>query len=110
MDISTPVTPTCASVVNTTISAISNAASTCASIAGCMVLCASSPIPPVSTNTTWLSPNEQVVSRRSTVTPGLSPTMALRLPSKRLNKVDFPTFGRPTIAITGRRSGFIATP
>src|SRR5690348_3285469 len=30
--------------------------------------------------------------------PGSSPTMARRSPMRRLNRVDFPTFGRPTIA------------
>ena len=38
-------------------------------------------------------------SRRSRVTPGLSSTMACLRPVKRLNSVDFPTLGRPTIAI-----------
>ena len=34
---------------------------------------------------------------RSRVMPGSSPTMARRPPVMRLNKVDFPTLGRPTI-------------
>src|ERR1051326_2039358 len=33
--------------------------------------------------------------------PGSSPTMARREPTRRLNKVDFPTLGRPTMAISG---------
>src|SRR5208282_1381911 len=33
--------------------------------------------------------------------PGSSPTMARREPTMRLNKVDFPTFGRPTMAMVG---------
>src|ERR1051326_209968 len=33
--------------------------------------------------------------------PGSSPTMARRDPISRLNSVDFPTFGRPTIATRG---------
>ena len=38
---------------------------------------------------------------RSRVTPGWSSTMATRLPTVRLTKVDFPTLGRPTTATTG---------
>src|SRR5512138_2753916 len=58
-------------------------------------------IPPVST--TWnarpfhsASPN-----RRSRVVPGVSSTMARRSPTRRLNKVLFPTLGRPTSATIG---------
>src|SRR5215813_6062351 len=36
--------------------------------------------------------------RRSRVTPGRSSTRARRLPTRRLNSVDLPTFGRPTMA------------
>src|SRR5439155_673381 len=36
------------------------------------------------------------------VTPGTSRTSARRLPTSRLKSVDLPTFGRPTIAMTGR--------
>src|SRR5439155_3394038 len=39
--------------------------------------------------------------RRSRVSPGRGSTMALRSPIIRLNRVDFPTFGRPTIATIG---------
>jgi hypothetical protein len=35
------------------------------------------------------------------VMPGSSPTMARRDPMRRLKRVDLPTLGRPTIAITG---------
>ena len=41
---------------------------------------------------------------RSRVTPGVSRTIALRLPIRRLKRVDFPTFGRPTTATTGSRT------
>src|SRR5207248_5646517 len=34
--------------------------------------------------------------------PGSSPTMARRDPISRLNRVDLPTFGRPTMAMVGR--------
>ena len=37
-------------------------------------------------------------SRKSRVTPGWSSTRANLLPTRRLNSVDFPTFGRPTSA------------
>src|SRR5258708_27316035 len=33
--------------------------------------------------------------------PGSSPTMARREPTRRLNSVDLPTLGRPTIAMRG---------
>src|SRR5580698_747406 len=38
---------------------------------------------------------------RSRVMPGSSPTIDRREPVKRLNRVDLPTLGRPTIAKTG---------
>src|SRR5690606_5590635 len=37
---------------------------------------------------------------RSRVMPGSPSTMAIRWPTMRLNKADFPTLGRPTIATT----------
>src|SRR5438067_11636190 len=40
---------------------------------------------------------------RSRVTPGMSCTMLIRLPTSALSSEDFPTLGRPTIAITGMR-------
>ena len=39
---------------------------------------------------------------RSRVTPGLSSTMEIFSPASLLNNVDFPTFGRPTMATSGR--------
>ena len=44
------------------------------------------------------SPSRAAPSRRSRVTPGRSSTSASRLPTSRLNSVDLPTFGRPTMA------------
>src|SRR5437868_7381673 len=38
---------------------------------------------------------------RSRVMPGSSPTIDRRSPIRRLNKVDLPTLGRPTIATSG---------
>src|SRR4030095_2970233 len=37
--------------------------------------------------------------------PGSSVTIERRWPIRRLNSVDFPTFGRPTIAISGSEGG-----
>jgi hypothetical protein len=58
-------------------------------------------MPPVSTMrkscpSQWASPY-----KRSRVMPGSSPTMARREPTRRLNRVDLPTLGRPTMAIRG---------
>src|SRR5689334_9004075 len=41
---------------------------------------------------------------RSRVMPGSSVTMDRRCPIKRLNNVDFPTLGRPMIAMSGADS------
>ena len=49
------------------------------------------------------SPRSASPSRRSRVTPGRSSTSASLRPTRRLNKVDLPTFGRPTIATEGTR-------
>ena len=54
------------------------------------------------------SPSRASPSRRSRVTPGRSSTSARRLPTRRLNSVDLPTFGRPTMAtekVMGRTRG-----
>src|SRR5262245_59469358 len=59
-------------------------------------------IPPVSTTSKarpfqFIGPN-----MRSRVMPGSSVTIDRRWPIRRLNRVDLPTFGRPTMAISGR--------
>src|SRR4051812_24822059 len=46
--------------------------------------------------------SEASPSHRSRVTPGRSSTSASFLPTRRLNRVDLPTLGRPIIATTGR--------
>src|SRR5579863_2775242 len=46
---------------------------------------------------------------RSRVMPGSSPTIERRLRVSRLNSVDFPTFGRPTIATSGSAPAFVDT-
>src|SRR5580698_5660792 len=45
---------------------------------------------------------------RSRVMPGSSPTMERREPVRRLNSVDLPTLGRPTMAKTGWSSTTVA--
>src|SRR3954468_13480059 len=57
------------------------------------------PIPPVSTRVKGLPCHSPSAVTRSRVTPGWSWTIAIRLPTMRLNKADLPTLGRPTIAI-----------
>ena len=54
--------------------------------------------PAVSIRIMSRSPRRPVVSLRSRVTPGWSSTMAIFRPASRLNSVDLPTFGRPTMA------------
>ena len=43
-----------------------------------------------------------IVPDDDAVIPGSSPTIARRCPINRLNSVDFPTFGRPTMATMAR--------
>ena len=57
--------------------------------------------PAVSISTTLWEPSSASPSRRSRVRPGRSETSAVDRPVRRLNRVDLPTFGRPTIAIVG---------
>ena len=59
---------------------------------------AASSRPAVSMAVKARSPRRALPSRRSRVTPGRSSTSARRLPTRRLNSVDLPTFGRPTMA------------
>src|SRR5262249_52845141 len=54
--------------------------------------------PAVSITVKRRSPIRAAPRRRSRVTPGWSLTIARRLPTSRLNRVDLPTFGRPTTA------------
>src|SRR5260221_4936178 len=55
--------------------------------------------PAVSMTVKAISPSLPSPSRRSRVTPGRLSTKARRRPTRRLNNVDFPTFGRPTMAM-----------
>ena len=54
--------------------------------------------PAVSITVKVRSPSCASPSRRSRVTPGRSSTRARRRPTRRLNRVDLPTLGRPTMA------------
>ena len=55
-------------------------------------------IPAVSTSFTGMPPIATVSLTRSRVVPGIAVTIARSRSTSRLNKLDFPTFGRPTIA------------
>src|SRR5215204_2706952 len=63
----------------------------------------SNPYPPVSTSSTYLggSPIGRGVETRSRVTPGMSCTMLIIFPAIAFSSELLPTFGRPTIAMTG---------
>ena len=74
------------------------AASVCACMRPVRVSAAAVSSPAVSITVKVRSPSRATPSRRSRVTPGRSSTKASRLPTSRLNRVDLPTFGRPTMA------------
>ncbi len=59
--------------------------------------------PPVSTTMQGTSVRRANPYWRSRVSPGRSATSASRVPVIALNKVDFPTFGRPISATTGSK-------
>src|ERR1035438_47660 len=59
----------------------------------------SRPMPPVSTSVKDFPPHSASAVTPSRVTPGWSWTIAMRLPTMRLNSADLPAFGRPTMAI-----------
>src|SRR5512134_747161 len=52
--------------------------------------------PPVSTRWNRFPSISTGRETRSRVTPGIPKVIARRFPAMRLNRVDFPTFGRPT--------------
>ena len=91
-------TPARASIRNSTASALSIARSVKRRMRASS---ASPPVvsqPAVSSKVKARSPSCAGASRTSRVTPGVSSTMARRLPTSRLNRVDLPTLGRPTMA------------
>src|SRR5690242_20241575 len=60
-------------------------------------------MPPVSTTVNATPRQSESARIRSLVVPGMSEVTALRSPTRRLNNVDFPTFGLPTRATIGLR-------
>src|SRR5690625_386252 len=72
--------------------------------------CSPPVMPPVSMTTKACSPNCPRPYCRSRVSPGTSATRASRLRVSRLNRVDLPTLGRPTSAITGIMAVFLFQP
>src|SRR3990167_5118825 len=63
-------------------------------------------MPPVSMTMNLRRPMRASPYCRSRVMPGKSDTNAARVRVSRLNKVDFPTLGRPTMATTGNINNF----
>ena len=92
------VTPTRASIRNRQMSAMSTARSVSLRIRPGRLSSVASSRPAVSMTVKRRSPKRAAPSRRSRVTPGWSSTSASRLPTNRLNRVDLPTLGRPTMA------------
>ena len=95
---STGVTPMRASIRNRHTSAASTARSVSARIRPGRLMSVASSSPAVSTTVKRSGPSRPSPSRRSRVTPGWSSTSASRRPTSRLNSVDLPTLGRPTMA------------
>ena len=96
--ISHPVTPLLISHRNNTKSASSVAMITCFLISSSNISSEFTTQPPVSTTENSLPFQSHLPYWRSRVVPASLLTIAWRVFVRRLNKVDFPTFGRPTIA------------
>ena len=79
----------------------SSANSTCCRMARSIESSDSGTRPPVSTTQKWRPCHSASPKWRSRVVPGRSETMAGRPPRMRLNRVDLPTLGRPTMATVG---------
>ena len=103
---SSEVTPSRASIMNMISSASSRAASVCSRIRASRLSSVTSSYPAVSISVRSMSPMLPSAYRRSRVTPGRSSTSARRLPTRRLNRVDLPTLGRPTMATFRAMSAF----
>src|SRR6516165_8690228 len=95
---SSGVSPALASTSSSTASASATACSVWARMRAASASPRTSSFPAVATTVKVRSPSRPWPSRRSRVTPGVSSTMARRRPTSRLNRVDLPVFGRPTIA------------
>ncbi len=93
------VSPARASITNISASARPIAVSVCSCIRAVSEPLAPSSRPAVSMMVNSRSPSRAFPSRRSRVTPGSSSTSASFCPTSRLNSVDFPTLGRPMMAI-----------
>ena len=100
MPISADVKPARASTRNKTMSASSMASSDCSAIFSSTPSSVPS-IPPVSMTIKSCPARCAWPYLRSRVRPGKSATKASRVRVRRLNRVDLPTFGRPTKATTG---------
>src|SRR5204862_223956 len=98
---SSAVVPVRASTTNRTRSASSTATSTCLRTASTSGSSGDGSKPPVSITVACQRSKLTCPYNRSRVTPGTSRTIARRRPTSRLKSVDLPTFGRPTIAMTG---------
>ena len=96
--ISRSVTPFITSTTNNITSASSTAISTCLRISSSKISSEFTTHPPVSTTENSFPNHSDLPYWRSRVVPASSFTIAWRVLVKRLNKVDFPTLGRPTIA------------
>src|ERR1051325_638993 len=95
---SSGVSPARASMTNSATSASARALSVCARMRPPSVSGAASSSPAGSMIRKLRSAIRPSPWRRSRVTPGVSSTSARGRPASRLNRVDLPTFGRPTIA------------
>ena len=98
---------TSASVI--AICACSRVARVSAAISGAAFFGNGTSSPAVSTIVKRFPPHSTTPYRRSRVRPANASTIARRVPVRRLNSVDFPTFGRPTIATTPT-AGAIGSP
>src|SRR5262245_18395766 len=65
--------------------------------------------PPVSNRSKAVPRHSAGRASASRVVPGMGETIAGRLPVIRLNRVDFPTFGRPTSTTEGNLRGMVVS-
>ena len=64
-------------------------------------------MPPVSVSSKCVPCHSTAARSRRASCPGMAVTIARRVPLRRLNSVDLPTFGRPTSTTEGRRFGHL---
>ena len=99
---SSAVSPALASISISARSASSSAAPVCCRSRPSRLASGPSARPAVSIAVNASGPIRPWPWMRSRVTPGVGSTSAWRRPTSRLNRVDLPTFGRPTIATVER--------